>query len=292
MGNKPMLLVILSLIFLALSGCAKSKPELTVEPETVIELEGPVNIRNPVEVYCIGLGYEFTTRKRKIDKQFQTQIPIEPTSDTLEGPQPGIPVIPDYYEWVVCAFPDGNECEEEEFRSGRCGQEYTYCVQQGYTLEPGVHSATCVFTDGSSCPELEFFNGSCGPDTNQKTEVSSKGSIEIQCAEFAEYQHITAEIEAVVSDDFTITLCSNASTGFQWSEQADISNQDLIDQISHGFQGPPEEDQPPPPGAAGNEIWAFRALNEGNSSISLEYSQDWEGGDKATWTFVLNVLVK
>jgi len=52
MGNKPMLLVILSLIFLALSSCAKSKPELTVEPETAIELEGPVNIRNPVEDYC------------------------------------------------------------------------------------------------------------------------------------------------------------------------------------------------------------------------------------------------
>lgn len=294
MCNKPVLLVSLSLIFLTLTACAKSQPERIVEPEIpVVEPEGPVNIRNPVEVYCTGLGYEFTTRVRKIDKQEpQSEKPVEPTLDPLEGPQPGIPVIPDYYEWVVCAFPDGNECEEEEFRSGRCGSEYTYCDQQGYTLEPGISSATCVFTDGSSCPEYEFFNGSCGPDTNQKTDVSSKGSIEIQCAEFAEYQHITAEIEAFVSDDFTITLCSNASTGFQWSEQADISNQDLIDQISHGFQGPPEEDQPPPPGAAGNEMWTFRTLKEGNSSLSFEYSQDWDGGEKATWTFVLNVLVK
>jgi putative hemolysin len=149
MCNKPVLLVSLSLIFLTLTACAKSQPERIVEPEIpVVEPEGPVNIRNPVEVYCTGLGYEFTTRVRKIDKQEpQSEKPVEPTLDPLEGPQPGIPVIPDYYEWVVCAFPDGNECEEEEFRSGRCGSEYTYCDQQGYTLEPGISSATCVFTD-------------------------------------------------------------------------------------------------------------------------------------------------
>jgi len=169
MCNKPVLLLSLSLIILMLTACAKSLPELIVEPEIpVVEPEGPVNIRNPVEVYCTGLGYEFTTRESKIDKpESQSETPVETTPDTLEDPHPGIPVIPDYYEWVVCAFPDGNECEEEEFRSGRCGQEYSYCVQQGYTLEPGVNSATCVFPDGSSCPELEFFNGSCGPATNQ-----------------------------------------------------------------------------------------------------------------------------
>ncbi|MFC1997321.1 DUF333 domain-containing protein [Chloroflexota bacterium] len=170
MCNKPMLLVSLSLIFLTLTACSKPQPEPFIEPETVVESEivlepeGPIG-PNPVEVYCTRLGYEFTTRRRKIDKQLQTQMPVDPTWEALEGPQPGNPVIPDYIEWVVCAFPDGNECEEEEFRSGRCGQEYSYCVQQGYTLEPGINSATCVFPNGSSCPELEFFNGSCSPAT-------------------------------------------------------------------------------------------------------------------------------
>jgi len=283
MGNKSMLLVIFSLIFLALSSCAKSQPELTVEPETVIELEGPVNIRNPVEVYCTGLGYEFTTRKRKIDKpESQLEKPVEPTPDTLEGPHPGIPVIPDYYEWVVCAFPDGNECEVEEFRLGLCGQEYSYCVQQGYTLKPGSNQVpggkptTCIFPDGSSCPEIEFFNGSCGPAPSQQTEVSTNEFVKIECAEFYENQHPTADIEVVVGDEFQITLCSNPFVG----------------QISHVFIGPPEGDQPPPPGAAGNEMWAFRANKEGNSTMSFEYNQDWDGGEKATWTFVLNMLVK
>ena len=93
----------------------------------------------------------------------------EPTPETLESPQPGTPVtpgtpvVPDYILEIVCVFPDGTECEECEFLSGRCGQEHSYCAQQGYTLEPGANVAACVFPDGSSCLEIEFFNGDCGP---------------------------------------------------------------------------------------------------------------------------------
>jgi len=172
MYNKPVLLASLTLMILTLTACAKSQPEMVVEPETVIEPEGPVNIRNPVKVYCTGLGYEYTTRERKIDKpESQPETPVETLPETLEGPHPGIPAIPDYYEWVVCAFPDGNECEEEEFRSGRCGQEYSYCVQQGYTLEPGASGATCVFPDDSFCLEFDFFNGDCGPAGTQLSDT-------------------------------------------------------------------------------------------------------------------------
>jgi len=153
-----------------ISGCRYSQPEPVTEPELVIEPEGPAG-PSPAEVYCIGLGYEFTTREYKIDLQNQTQMPVDPTWEAIEGPTPGNPVIPDYILEVVCVFPDGNYCEEEEFRLGHCGQEYSYCVQQGYTLEPGSNQvpgvkATCIFPDGSSCPEFEFFNGDCGPATN------------------------------------------------------------------------------------------------------------------------------
>jgi putative hemolysin/heat shock protein HslJ len=164
--NRWVLLASLSLIFLLLTACEKSQPEPVIESETIVEPEGPIG-PNPVEVYCTGLGYEFTTREREIDKQHQTQMPMDPTSEAHEGPQPEMPVIPNYILEVVCVFPDGNECEEEEFRSGRCGQEYSYCVQQGYKLEPGVNGSICIFPDGSSCPEIEFFNGNCGPSATQ-----------------------------------------------------------------------------------------------------------------------------
>ena len=180
------LLVILGIVII--NGCAKSQSQPIVEPEIVVEPEGPID-PNPVEAYCTGLGYQFTTREHKIDKQIQTQIPVDPTWEAAEGPQPGIPAIPDYTLEIICVFPDGTACEEEEFRLGRCGREYSYCVQQGYrlepgsTLEPGVNSATCVFPDGSSCPELAFFNDDCGPTTSQHTKdpkaTSTKVSEEV-----------------------------------------------------------------------------------------------------------------
>lgn len=59
---------------------------------------------NPAAVYCHDLGYEY-----KI-------------VDTDRG-QKGI-----------CIFPDKSECEEWQFLTGKCGQEYSYCARQGYDL--------------------------------------------------------------------------------------------------------------------------------------------------------------
>jgi hypothetical protein len=74
----------LSLIFLTLTACAKSQPEPVIESEIVVEPERPIG-PDPAEVYCTGLGYDFITRKREIDKQLQTQIPIETTPEVNGG---------------------------------------------------------------------------------------------------------------------------------------------------------------------------------------------------------------
>ena len=33
-------------------------------------------------------------------------------------------------------------------------------------------------------------------------------------------------------------------------------------------------------GSAGKEVWTFKALNEGMTNVSLDYSQPWDGGEK------------
>jgi putative hemolysin len=162
MHDKLVSFLISATMVFALAACAKPQPETVIEPVA----EGPVDAPNPIAVYCTGLGYEYTSRERKVSEQEpQPEMPTEPTPEPQPGTpvQPGKPVVPDYELEVVCVFPDGTECEECEFMSGRCGQEYSYCAQQGYTLEPGANMATCVFPDGSSCLEIEFFNGDCGP---------------------------------------------------------------------------------------------------------------------------------
>ncbi|MFX1270006.1 MAG: protease inhibitor I42 family protein, partial [Promethearchaeota archaeon] len=84
-----------------------------------------------------------------------------------------------------------------------------------------------------------------------------------------------------------ITLCSNHTTGFQWSE-ARIGDETLVEEVSHEFVPPNGQTV----GAAGKEVWTFKALKEGRTTISMEYSQPWEGGTKAEWTFELTVEVE
>lgn len=120
---------------------------------------------------------------------------------------------------------------------------------------------------------------------------SSGVSVQVSCDDFMKLQTpavISKEVQAPAGSSFTVTLCSNPSTGFEWSESARISDQTVVRQKSHEFV-PPEKAIP---GAPGQEVWTFEALKKGTSTISLEYSRPWEGGEKGTWKFNLTVVVK
>ena len=121
--------------------------------------------------------------------------------------------------------------------------------------------------------------------------TSKQASVEVSCDDFMKQQHISQEAEVAVDGSLTVTLCSNPTTGFQWSESAQISDQTVLEQVDHKFVPPPERPEPVE-GEAGKEVWTFKALKKGTTEVSLEYSRPWEGGEKATWTFVLTVTVK
>lgn len=121
---------------------------------------------------------------------------------------------------------------------------------------------------------------------------TSTQTIEISCDAFYENPHRVGEVEVVEGDKFSMSLCSNPSTGFQWSEQASIGDQAVVEQVDHEFLGPPEKDQPPPPGTPGTEVWTFHAIASGETTITVEYSRPWEGGEKGEWTYRLAILVK
>ena len=105
-----------------------------------------------------------------------------------------------------------------------------------------------------------------------------------------EVPQISKEVEVPVGGSLTVALCSNPTTGFQW-ESPQITGQTVLEQVDHKFMSP-ESESPPPPGTPGQEIWTFKALEKGMSTISIDYSQPWTGGEKEAWTFILTVTVK
>jgi hypothetical protein len=130
MKHKLFQSILLLFILLAagLAGCA-------AEVEEPKEEDAPLDMANPASVYCQGLGFEEETRENELG------------------------------QYGVCIFPDGTECDSWDFLAGRCGQEHSYCQQQGFTLQAKENEniATCLFDDGTSCSEFLFFKGECGP---------------------------------------------------------------------------------------------------------------------------------
>ena len=94
-------------------------------------------------------------------------------------------------------------------------------------------------------------------------------------------------VQVQLGDSLRVTLCSNPTTGFQWSEPAQISDESILEQMDHSFT-PPEEGTP---GAAGREEWSLKALRKGTSTVLLEYSRPWEGGEEGEWSLTATVVV-
>lgn len=115
--------------------------------------------------------------------------------------------------------------------------------------------------------------------------------VEVSCNDFSRRQHISLVAEVAAGDSLKVTLCSNPTTGFNWSENLQISDPTVLKQTGHEFISP-ESTPPPPPGTPGQEVWTFEALKSGTSTVSLEYSRPWEGGEKGEWILELTVTVK
>lgn len=120
---------------------------------------------------------------------------------------------------------------------------------------------------------------------------ASKVSVDVSYDDFMRQQHFSQEVEVAVDGSLTVSMYSNPTEGRQWSE-AQISDQTVLQQTDHKLVMP-QSQPPPPPGTPGQEVWTFKALKEGKSTISMEYTHPWEGGEKEPMlTFVLTVTVK
>ncbi len=111
-------------------------------------------------------------------------------------------------------------------------------------------------------------------------------NVEISCDEFTDSGHRSGEFEVEVGDKIRVEICSNPTTGFEWGYEITIEN--VVKEEDHDFE-PPEGDVP---GAAGIEFWTFEAVEKGTTEVQMEYTQPWEGGLKAEWTYTITVAVK
>ena len=80
-------------------------------------------------------------------------------------------------------------------------------------------------------------------------------------------------ITAKVGEEFTIVLDSNPTTGYSWKLSDNFSG-GIVQLVSSSYIPPVTRRK----GAGGEEIWRFKAVAAGKTTISLEYIRPWEKG--------------
>ena len=119
--------------------------------------------------------------------------------------------------------------------------------------------------------------------------AAQPSSVEVTCDEFSKQSQparVGRNLSLPAGQTFTLTLCSNQTTGFQW-EEPKVSDAAVLQSVDHKFQEPSGNLV----GAAGKEIWTFKGLKKGQATVSVDYSRPWQGGEKGVWQFNLTVDV-
>lgn len=112
-------------------------------------------------------------------------------------------------------------------------------------------------------------------------------TIQISYDDLLNQKQIRRNVALAVGDHLQVSLGSNASTGYQWAEQMQISDPKVLTQTGHEAIAPAEGR----PGAAGAEVWMLQAMAPGTATVSVAYSRPWQGGEKDSWTFTADVTV-
>jgi inhibitor of cysteine peptidase len=94
-------------------------------------------------------------------------------------------------------------------------------------------------------------------------------------------------VEVAKGQKFTLTLDSNASTGYEW-QLAQPPEEKTVKFLEKLYKAPKTDRV----GAAGLELWIFEAVGPGETTISLKYVRSWEKDVKPEETATFAILVK
>lgn len=112
-------------------------------------------------------------------------------------------------------------------------------------------------------------------------------TVEVSYDDLLNQKNVARQVSLAAGDTLRVVLASNASTGYQWTAEAKISDPGVLTQTSHQTVAPTDAK----PGAAGTEAWTFDAIKPGSATVITSYGQPWPGGTKDAWTFSAAVTV-
>ena len=122
--------------------------------------------------------------------------------------------------------------------------------------------------------------------------LKAADEIEFGDSDFMNKKEICHNVSMASGNLLKITLPSNASmpdkasAGFQWKD-AQILDRNVLQQEIYQFIAPSGLEL----GATEREKWTFEAVQKGSTTVTIHYSQPWNGGEQDAFIFTLNITV-
>ncbi len=121
---------------------------------------------------------------------------------------------------------------------------------------------------------------------SSKSQAATK-TIEVAMDDVLNQSAITRDVTLSVGDTLKVSLGSNHSTPFRWTDDPKIGDSTILKQASHEYV-PAKTDLI---GAPGTEVWTFTALKTGTTTVVADYASVVGSDPAPTCTFTANVTV-
>ena len=128
-----------------------------------------------------------------------------------------------------------------------------------------------------------LFAGACSAALGSPKQAK----VNVGYDEFMQDKHISKQVDVTTGSEIIVELASNPSTGFTWTE-ATVGDPALVTQVETKYVAP----EAGTVGAAGRQVWTFKASGTGSTTVKMAYSRPWVGGEQSEWTFELIVNAK
>lgn len=99
------------------------------------------------------------------------------------------------------------------------------------------------------------------------------GQFSVMCVTMliAAFAFAEANIEANAGEEFTVTFNSNRTTGYEW-QLARPLDENIVKFVSSEYKPGPGRLV----GEPGKEVWIFKAVKPGKTTVYLKYVRPWE----------------
>jgi inhibitor of cysteine peptidase len=114
-------------------------------------------------------------------------------------------------------------------------------------------------------------------------------TIQVPIDDVMNQQVVTRESTLAVGDTLKVTLGSNHTTPYRWMAETQIGDPTIVQQTSHEFVEPSSVGGNTT-GAPGTEVWTFKALKAGTTTIATDYTMG--SSTRSACTFTAKVTVR